>query len=145
MLTRKQSDRLHQSYVGTEHLLLALLELREGVAYSALQLMQVDLPALQQTLDAKAKAGTAREILPSIPYTPMAKKVLELGSVEATALGHNYFGTEHMLLGMLHGRCGIAGAVLKQHKVVLESTREAVREVLKPQRSENTAPSHSGM
>lgn len=141
MLTRKQSDRLHQRYVGTEHLLLALLELREGVAYSALQLMQIDLTALQQTVDAKVQVGTAREILPSIPYTPMVKKVLKLGSIEATALGHNYLGTEHVLLGMLCGRCGIAGDVLKQHNIVLESTREAVREVLKPQRPENTAPS----
>lgn len=130
VLSRRQADRLRQSYVGTEHLLLGLLELKEGIAYAALQHLKIDIAALQQTVDAEAKIGKAKEIRPTIPYTPMVAKVLKNGAVEATLLGHDYLGTEHVLLGILRGRCGIAGSVLGRCGLKLEATRDAVRAVL---------------
>ena len=130
VLTRKEADRLHQGYVGTEHLLLGLLELKEGVGYTALMQMKVDVVALKQALDKRVPLGSETEVARSIPYTPRVKKVLNLGAAEADAMNHEYLGTEHVLLGMLRSPGGIAKEVLDNLAVDVVKTREEIAKIL---------------
>lgn len=130
LLSRKQADRLRQPHVEVEHLLLALLELREGVAYSVLQHLRVDMDAVRNALDDQVEHGTTQDVRPSIPYTPRFKAVLDDGSAEAIALGHDHLGTEHILLGILHADSGLAATLLKKQGLSVEGVRKAVQKIL---------------
>ena len=98
-LARKEADRFHHNYVGTEHLLLGLINLGQGVAVNVLQKMGLDLDTVRQAVDEQVGLGPEAKPSGNVPYTPRVKKVLALAGKEAKSLNHSYVGTEHILLG----------------------------------------------
>ena len=140
-LARKEADRFHHNYVGTEHLLLGLINLGQGVAVNVLQKMGLDLETVRTAVE--KQVGTGPESKPSgnIPYTPRVKKVLALAGKEAKALNHSYVGTEHILLGLLREGDGVAARVLKTLDVDIERCRNEILSELDPSFSgEETEP-----
>ncbi|HTT55749.1 MAG TPA: ATP-dependent Clp protease ATP-binding subunit [Opitutaceae bacterium] len=148
-LARKEADRFHHNYVGTEHILLGLIKLGQGVAVSVLQKMGLDLETVRAAVEKQVGTGTETKTTGSIPYTPRVKKVLALASKEAKTLNHSYVGTEHILLGLLREGEGVAARVLKSLDVDIERTRQEILRELDPQFSgeggeEAAAPSPRG-
>ena len=146
-LSRKEADRFHHNYVGTEHLLLGLINLGQGVAVNVLQKMGLDLQTVRTAVE--KQVGTGPESKPSgnIPYTPRVKKVLALAGKEAKALNHSYVGTEHILLGLLREGEGVAARVLKSLDVDIERCRNEILSELDPNFSgepEEAAAGNSG-
>lgn len=131
-LARKEADRFHHNYVGTEHILLGLINLGQGVAVNVLQKMGLDLQTVRSAVE--KQVGTGPESKPSgnIPYTPRVKKVLALAGKEAKALNHSYVGTEHILLGLLREGEGVAARVLKSLDVDIERCRNEILSELDP-------------
>jgi len=111
VLAQEEARVLNHNYIGTEHILLGLIREGQGVAARALESMGISLEAVRQQVEKiigrgqQAPAG-------HIPFTPRAKKVLELSLREAQSLGHNYIGTEHILLGLIREGSGVAAQVL---------------------------------
>jgi ATP-dependent Clp protease ATP-binding subunit ClpC len=132
-LARKEADRFHHNYVGTEHVLLGLIKLGQGVAVSVLQKMGLDLETVRGAVEKQVGTGQDTKIQGSIPYTPRVKKVLALAGKEAKALNHSYVGTEHILLGLLREGEGVAARVLKALDVDIERTRNEILRELDPQ------------
>jgi len=132
-LARKEADRFHHNYVGTEHILLGLIKLGQGVAVSVLQKMGLDLETVRNAVEKQVGTGTETKTQGSIPYTPRVKKVLALAGKEAKALNHSYVGTEHILLGLLREGEGVAARVLKSLDVDIERTRNEILRELDPQ------------
>jgi ATP-dependent Clp protease ATP-binding subunit ClpC len=133
-LARKEADRFHHNYVGTEHLLLGLIKLGQGVAVSVLQKMGLDLETVRGEVEKQVGTGQESKVpASSIPYTPRVKKVLALAGKEAKALNHSYVGTEHILLGLLREGEGVAARVLKSLDIDIERTRNEILRELDPQ------------
>lgn len=129
VLAQDEARGLNHSYIGTEHVLLGLIHEGEGVASKALESMNISLDAVREkVIDMIGKGDT--EITGHIPFTPRAKKVLELSLREAVQLGHNYIGTEHILLGLLREGDGVAAQVLKKLGADLETVRQKVVHML---------------
>jgi ATP-dependent Clp protease ATP-binding subunit ClpA len=129
-LARKEADRFNHNFVGTEHLLLGLMKLGQGVAVNVLQKLGLDLDILRSEVEKQVGRGPDQKMIGNIPYTPRVKKVLALAAREARALNHTYTGTEHILIGILREGDGLAARVLKNLKVDIEQTRlEIVREI----------------
>jgi ATP-dependent Clp protease ATP-binding subunit ClpC len=123
-MTREEAARLHNEYVGTEHILLGLIREGEGVAAAVLNNLSVDLDEVQQKIEETVKKGkSAPTAGTELPYTTRAKKVLELAMGEARELSHSYVGTEHLLLGLLREEKGIAAQVLTDVGVNLDAAR----------------------
>ena len=137
-LARKEADRFHHNYVGTEHILLGLIKLGQGVAVSVLQKMGLDLETVRSAVEKQVGSGPEGKASGSIPYTPRVKKVLALAGKEAKALNHSYVGTEHILLGLLREGEGVAARVLKSLEVDIERTRNEILRELDPQFSGET-------
>ncbi len=137
-LARKEADRFHHNYVGTEHFLLGLIKLGQGVAVSVLQKMGLDLETVRSAVEKQVGSGPEGKATGSIPYTPRVKKVLALAGKEAKALNHSYVGTEHILLGLLREGEGVAARVLKSLDVDIEHTRNEILRELDPQFSGET-------
>jgi len=139
-LARKEADRFHHNYVGTEHLLLGLIKLGQGVAVSVLQKMGLDLETVRSAVEKQVGTGPEGKTSGSIPYTPRVKKVLALAGKEAKALNHSYVGTEHILLGLLREGEGVAARVLKSLDIDIERTRNEILRELDPQFAGEPAP-----
>ncbi len=131
-LARKEADRFNHNFVGTEHLLLGLIKLGQGVAVNVLQKMGLDLETVRQEVEKQSKAGPDIKQVGNIPYTPRVKKVLALASKEAKALNHTYVGTEHILLGLLREGDGVAAKVLKELDIDIEAVRQEILKELDP-------------
>src|SRR5512141_1081738 len=129
-LARKEADRFNHNFVGTEHLLLGLIKLGQGVAVNVLQKMNLDLVRMQ--VEKEVGTGPDQKMIGNIPYTPRVKKVLALAAKEAKALNHTYVGTEHILLGLLREGDGVAARVLKTLDVDIEQTRQEILKELDP-------------
>jgi len=138
-LARKEADRFNHNYVGTEHLLLGLIKLSQGVAVNVLQKMGLDLETVRMEVEKYVGSHPETKMVGNIPYTPRVKKVLALAGKEAKALNHSYVGTEHILLGLLREGEGVAARVLKSLEVDIERTRNEVLKELDP----NFTPSES--
>ena len=132
-LARKEADRFHHNYVGTEHILLGLIKLGQGVAVSVLQKMGLDLETVRAAVEKQVGTGQESKTPGSIPYTPRVKKVLALAGKEAKTLNHSYVGTEHILLGLLREGEGVAARVLKSLDIDIERTRNEILRELDPQ------------
>ena len=143
-LARKEADRFHHNYVGTEHLLLGLIKLGQGVAVSVLQKMGLDLETVRSAVEKQVGTGQETKNQGSIPYTPRVKKVLALAGKEAKALNHSYVGTEHILLGLLREGEGVAARVLKSLDIDIERTRNEILRELDPQFSGGEEGAGSG-
>jgi ATP-dependent Clp protease ATP-binding subunit ClpA len=127
---REEATRLQHEYVGTEHILLGLVHQREEVAAIVLRNLGVDLDQLQRQVEEAAKTGkAARTTGPDLPYTPRARKVLELAMSEARELDSRQVGTEHLLLGLLREERGLAVAVLVGAGVTLDAARAEIARV----------------
>jgi ATP-dependent Clp protease ATP-binding subunit ClpC len=131
-LARKEAEQFNHNYVGTEHILLGLVALGNGVAVSALQSLGVDLQGLRMEVEKAVGTGADTKTAGNIPFTPRAKKVLALATSEARSLNHSYVGTEHILLGLLREGEGIAARVLENMGVDLEEAREEIMAMLDP-------------
>jgi ATP-dependent Clp protease ATP-binding subunit ClpA len=114
VLAQEEARRLRHNYIGTEHILLGLFGEPDGIAFRALQRFGMSLEGAREEVTAIVAAGSS-EPSGHIPFTPRAKKVLELSLREALALNHNYIGTEHILLGLIKEGDGVAAQVLSQH------------------------------
>ena len=139
-LARKEADRFNHNYVGTEHILLGLIKLGQGVAVNVLQKMGLDLETVRMEVEKQVGTGPDTKITGNIPYTPRVKKVLALASKEAKALHHSYVGTEHILLGLLREGDGVAARVLKSLEVDIERARQEVLKELDPNFEEGAEP-----
>jgi ATP-dependent Clp protease ATP-binding subunit ClpA len=128
-LAQEEARALNHNYIGTEHILLGLIHEGEGVAAEALESLGISLDAVRQQVEQIVGQG---QQAPSgkIPVTPRAKKVLELSLREALALGHNYIGTEHILLGLIREGDGVAAQVLVKLGGDLNRVRQRVIQLL---------------
>jgi hypothetical protein len=129
VLAQEEARLLNHNYIGTEHILLGLIHEGEGVAYLALTELGISLDAVRAQVEAEIGQGSEA---PGghIPFTPRAKKVLELSLREALALGHNYIGTEHILLGLIREGEGVAAQVLVGLGAGLDRVRQQVVQLL---------------
>ncbi|MEW6170849.1 MAG: ATP-dependent Clp protease ATP-binding subunit [Candidatus Omnitrophota bacterium] len=130
VLAKEEARRFNHDYIGTEHLLLGLVREGEGVAAAVLQKMGVDLQTIRLEIEKLVQPGPATQILGDIPFTPRAKKALELSAEEARSLGHNYIGTEHLLLGLIKEGEGVASQVLLNLGLDLSRVRNEVMNIL---------------
>ena len=131
-LARKEADRFNHNFVGTEHLLLGLIKLGQGVAVNVLQKIGLDLDTVRMEVEKLVGTGPDQKLVGNIPYTPRVKKVLSLAAKEAKALNHTYVGTEHILLGLLREGDGVAARVLKNMDVDIEQARQEILKELDP-------------
>jgi ATP-dependent Clp protease ATP-binding subunit ClpC len=144
-LARKEADRFNHNFVGTEHLLLGLIKLGQGVAVNVLQKIGLDLETVRMEVEKLVGTGPDQKMIGNIPYTPRVKKVLSLAAKEAKALNHTYVGTEHILLGLLREGDGVAARVLKNMDVDIEQTRQEILKELDPNfNSGEEAPTNEG-
>nr|MCU0262091.1 AAA family ATPase [Candidatus Nanopelagicales bacterium] len=129
VLAQEEARMLNHNYIGTEHILLGLIHEGEGVAAKALESMGISLESVRQQVEEIIGQG---QQAPSghIPFTPRAKKVLELSLREALQLGHNYIGTEHILLGLIREGEGVAAQVLVKLGADLNKVRQTVIQLL---------------
>lgn len=129
VFAQEEARMLNQNYIGTEHLLLGLIREGEGVAAKALESMGINLDDVRSQVESIIGKGT-NEPSGHIPFTPRAKKVLELSLREALQLGHNYIGTEHILLGLIREGEGVAARVLLNLGADLSRVRNQVIQLL---------------
>ncbi len=129
-LAKSEAQRLNHEYIGTEHILLGLVQEGSGVAANVLRQMGIDLKRIRSEIEKLVKGSATMVPMGNLPFTPRAKKVLELSLEEASQLGHNYIGTEHLLLGLIKESEGIAARVLTNLGIKLEDVREEVLEFL---------------
>ncbi|MEJ6645762.1 MAG: ATP-dependent Clp protease ATP-binding subunit [Akkermansiaceae bacterium] len=131
-LARKEADRFNHNYIGTEHVLLGLIKLGQGVAVSVLERMGLELETVRREVEKEVGTGPDQKTAANIPYTPRVKKVLALANKEAQQLSHSYVGTEHILLGLLREGEGMAARVLERLNVDLQTTRNEVLAEIDP-------------
>ena len=143
VLAQEEARMLNHNYIGTEHILLGLIHEGEGVAAKALESLGISLEAVREQVEEIIGQG---QQAPSghIPFTPRAKKVLELSLREALQLGHNYIGTEHILLGLIREGEGVAAQVLVKLGADLNRVRQQVIQLLSGYQGKEPATSGAG-
>ncbi|HHT9117050.1 MAG TPA: ATP-dependent Clp protease ATP-binding subunit [Candidatus Hypogeohydataceae bacterium YC38] len=129
-LAREEARRYNHEYIGTEHILLGLVKEGSGVAATVLQNLDIELKKIRMEVEKIVQTGPDLVSVGQLPFTPKVKKVLEYAMEEAKNLGHNYIGTEHLLLGLLREHEGVAAQVLLNLGVRLEDVREEVINLL---------------
>jgi ATP-dependent Clp protease ATP-binding subunit ClpC len=122
-MAREEAILLRHEYVGTEHILLGLIREGEGLAITVLQNLSASPPEIGDAMLETIAAGRSWSGATELPYTARAKKVLELAMAEAREMHHSYVGTEHLLLGLLAERTGIAAQALTRRGITLENVR----------------------
>ena len=132
MLAKSEAERLQHDHLDTEHLLLGLIKEGGGVAIKTLRKLNVNVHTLQMQIERRVIMGNRRSYRRDIPFSVLAKKVLEAAVYEAKELGQNYIGTEHLLLGLVRERNGLAGKLLRDVGLNLEVLRETILEMLNP-------------
>jgi ATP-dependent Clp protease ATP-binding subunit ClpC len=131
-MARQEAARLKHDFVGTEHLLLGLIKLGQGVAVKVLQHFRLDLDKLRSEVE-KHVAGPRKKPGGNLPFVPRVKKVLALAAREAKTLNHAHVGTEHILLGLLLEGESAAARILKKHGINIEHTRQEILKEVSPQ------------
>ncbi|HUV39276.1 MAG TPA: Clp protease N-terminal domain-containing protein, partial [Planctomycetota bacterium] len=129
-LANQEAQRFNHEYIGTEHVLLGLVKEGSGVAANVLRNLDIDLKKIRIEVEKIVQSGPDTLSMGKLPYTPRAKKVIELAFEEARSLGHNYVGTEHLLLGLLREQEGVAARVLMNLGLKLDDVREEVLNLL---------------
>jgi ATP-dependent Clp protease ATP-binding subunit ClpC len=129
-LANQEAQRFNHEYIGTEHILLGLIKEGSGVAANVLKNLEVDLRKIRLEVEKLVQSGPDMVTMGKLPQTPRAKKVIEYSMEEARNLGHNYVGTEHILLGLLREQEGVAAQVLMNLGLKLEEVREEVLSLL---------------
>ncbi|MDP8299885.1 MAG: ATP-dependent Clp protease ATP-binding subunit [Candidatus Tantalella remota] len=129
-MAKEESKRFRHDYIGTEHILLGLVKEGEGVAAAVLSSLGLDSEGIREEVEKLVQIGPAKVQTTDIPFTPRAKKVIELAMDEARSLGHNYIGTEHLLLGLIREGDGVASQVLLNMGLDLKGVRDEVLNLL---------------
>lgn len=132
-LAGKEAAGFNHGYIGTEHILLGLVALGQGVAVNVLHKMGVNLKAIRHEVEKVVGTGPETVTAGNLPYTPRVKKVLALAAGEARSLGHSYVGTEHVLLGLVREGEGVAAHILRNLKIDIRKARIAVLKELDPE------------
>jgi ATP-dependent Clp protease ATP-binding subunit ClpC len=130
LLAKEEAKRFNHDYIGTEHILLGLIREGEGVAAAVLASLGLSSEKIRKEVEKLVQPGPGTAVSGDIPFTPKAKKVIELAMDEARTLGHNYIGTEHLLLGLLREGEGVASQVLMNLGLDLDKVREEVMQLL---------------
>ena len=130
ILAREEAIRLGHNFVGTEHLLLGLVREGDGLAVAILKKLSVNISTLKGEVEKVVSVGTQVSPAGEVPFTPQAKKVLEYAISEARSMGHNYIGTEHLLLGLVREGEGIASLVLRDVGVTVAAAKVQAQELL---------------
>ena len=131
-LAIQEAQLLHHEYIGTEHILLGLVEVGSGVAARVLRELKIDLRAIRNEIEKIVQHGPGGPdaFVGRLPQTPRTKKVIEFSIQEARDLNNNYVGTEHLLLGLLREQEGVAAQVLINLGLRTETVREEIRKQL---------------
>ena len=135
-LARKEAQRFSHDFIGTEHILLGLVQEGSGVAANVLKNLDVDSAKIRAEIERQVQSGHSIVHMGQLPFTPRAKKVLELCQEAAKELGHGYIGTEHLLLGLIREEQGVAASVLRDLGLQLDDVRTEVLEILGADTSE---------
>jgi ATP-dependent Clp protease ATP-binding subunit ClpA len=143
VLAEEESRMLHHNYIGTEHILLGLIGEGEGVASKALESLGISLDAVRQQVEEIVGQGQQAPS-DSIPFTPRAKKVFELSLRESLQLGHQYVGTEHILLALIREGDGVAAQVLVKLGADLNRVRQQVIQLLHGYQGKEPASAGTG-
>ena len=130
LLAKEEAKRFNHDYIGTEHILLGLVREGEGVAAAVLASFGLSSEKIRIEVEKLVQPGPSTVVSGDLPFTPKAKKVIELAMDEARTLGHNYIGTEHLLLGLIREGEGVASQVLMNLGLELEKVREEVMSLL---------------
>jgi hypothetical protein len=142
VLAQEEARQLNHNYIGTEHLLLGLVREGEGVASQALTTLGISAPAVRSVVESLIGRGKDTVGGGHIPFTPRAKTVLEMSLRESVQLGHNYIGTEHLLLGLIREGEGFASQALTKLGVELGTARQQVIDILSPGSRKPHGPGH---
>ncbi|MBI5369546.1 MAG: AAA family ATPase [Planctomycetes bacterium] len=142
-IARQEAQRFNHEYIGTEHILLGLVQEDAGIGAKALKNLDVDLEKVRHEIEKLIPHGPPTVTMRQFPFTPRAKRVMELALEEACHLGHDYVGTEHLLLGLVRENEGVAAQVLLNLGMKLDELREEVLEILNvsPANAESLDPS----
>jgi ATP-dependent Clp protease ATP-binding subunit ClpC len=132
VLAKREAKRFAHNYVGSEHLLLGLIKLGQGVAVAALQAMGLDLETVRYEVEKHSGPGQDMKVEGDPPLTPRVKRILALAAKEARALNYNYIGTEHLLLGLLREGDGVAARILRNLNIDADAVRNEVMKALDP-------------
>lgn len=127
---REESARLGHDYIGTEHLLLGLVKEGQGVAVAVLANMGIQIDALKKSIEDAVQTSTGGMMLTEVPFTPMAKQVLEIAAQEAREMNNNYIGTEHLLMALTKNKNGIAAQILNVFGTDYKSVKEEVLSII---------------
>ena len=131
ILAREEAERYHHEYLGTEHILLGILKDGGGIAIAVLQKVGQDIKQIRMEVERNLPKSLTSSVEGDIPFTPKAKKVLEFAVEEARLMGHNYIGTEHLLLGLIREKDGLAAKILSNLGIKLQQTREQTLNLLR--------------
>ncbi len=137
---RKAAQRLGHEHIGSEHILLGLLEEGGGVAAKVLEGLEVDFDEVRRQVEQLTPAGSADELRSPLDLTPRAKQVLQWSREESGNLGHDYVGTEHLLLGLLRTQQSTAAQVLQNSRLELDGVRAAVVDFLVDETMRRSTP-----
>jgi ATP-dependent Clp protease ATP-binding subunit ClpC len=129
-LANQEAQRFNHEYVGTEHVLLGLIKEGSGVAANVLKALDVDLRRVRLEVEKLVQSGPDFVTMGKLPHTPRTKKVIEYSMEESRNLGHRYVGTEHILLGVLREKEGVAAQILMNLGLGLDEVREEVKNLL---------------
>ncbi|MCK4810408.1 MAG: ATP-dependent Clp protease ATP-binding subunit [Candidatus Omnitrophica bacterium] len=130
VLAKEEARRFNHDYIGTEHILLGLIREGEGVACAVMQNLNLDLDKLRMEVEKLITPGGVSSVIGDVPFTPRAKKSLELAAEEARSLGHNYIGTEHILLGLMREGEGLGSQIFYRLGVNLDKVRDEISALL---------------
>jgi ATP-dependent Clp protease ATP-binding subunit ClpC len=130
VLAQDEARALKHNYIGTEHILLGLLREEEGLAARVLESLDITVEEVREQVKRLVGQGDEEIVTGQIPFTPRAKKVLELALREALSLGHNYIGTEHVLLGVVRENQGVAARILLDFDADAETIRTEIIRML---------------
>lgn len=128
-LANQQAQRFNCEYIGSEHILLGLIKEGSGTGATVLKQLEISLPLLRDRVEGAIKAGPEAVLQGKLPQTPRAKKAIEHAIEEARSLGHDYVGTEHLLLGLVRDD-GAAGTALRGFGLNIQDVRDEIRELL---------------
>ncbi|MCK5843668.1 MAG: ATP-dependent Clp protease ATP-binding subunit, partial [Victivallales bacterium] len=132
ILARKEAKRLNHDYVGTEHLLLGILAMGEGVAVEVLKSFKINLEQLRVEVERSTTPGGDTQVEGELPFTPRLKKLLVLAAKEAKSMNYNFIGSEHFLLAILREGGSVVARMLKNLKVDIDEVRKRVLKTLDP-------------
>ncbi len=137
-LANQEAQRFNHEYIGTEHILLGLVKIGEGIGPNVIRNFDIDIRKVRLEVEKLVRSGPSTVTIGRLPQTPRTQKVIELSINEARELGDSHVGTEHLLLGLLAERDGVASQVLLNLGMGLDETREEIRNMTRKEETKKT-------